>query len=62
MWMPVENWLLVIQKGLNHASHAATLVYAQMAQEPVQNPLEPHGEQLMRVTTGEMAEVVSLDG
>jgi integrase len=62
-WMAQSgNSWLVIQKALNHASHAATLVYARMAEDPVRNALEAHGERLMRVARGETAEVVGIDG
>ena len=61
-WMAQSgNSLLVIQKALNHKSHASTLVYARMAQDPVRNAMEAHGERLMRVARGETAEVVAID-
>ena len=56
------NSLLVIQKTLNHKSHAATLVYARMGEDPVRAALDDHGERLMRVVRGERGEVVDFPG
>lgn len=56
------NSLLTIQKTLNHKSHAATLVYARMGEDPVRTALDAHAQKLMRVALGETAEVVELRG
>ena len=39
--------LLIIQKTLNHATPAATQVYARLGQDPVREALESHGTNLM---------------
>jgi len=42
--------LLVIQKTLNHATPAATMVYARLHQDPVRKALEQHGKTLMHAS------------
>lgn len=62
-WMAQSNnSLLVIQKALNHKSHAATLVYARLGEDPVRGALDAHGEKLMRIARGDTAEVIPLRG
>lgn len=55
------NSLLLIQKALNHKTHAATLVYARLGDDPVRRALDEHGQQISRALSGDEGEVVELD-
>lgn len=55
------NSLLLIQKALNHKSHAATLVYTRFGDDPVRRAIDEHGQQISRALSGDGGEVVDLD-
>lgn len=53
-WMAMDGVpLLVIGKTLNHTSHASTLVYARLNNDPVRAALEDHGARLMAARSEE---------